>query len=85
MVVFEVCRHPRGLRQACWQECVAEFEFQFEHKLGKANQAADALSRKSKHAALCMLARLQASKLSGTIQESIKGHLAKDPTAQAIM
>ena len=52
---------------------------------GKANQATDALSRKSEHAALCMLAHLQASKLSGTIGESIKEHLAKDPAAQAIM
>ena len=54
-------------KQAHWQECVAEFDFQFEHRLGKANQAADALSRKREHVALCMLAHLQASKLSGKI------------------
>ena len=48
-------------KQAHWQEFVAEFDFQFEHRLGKENQAANALSRKSEHAAVCMLACLQAS------------------------
>ena len=71
-------------KQAHWQECVAEFDFQFEHRPGKANQVVDTLSRKSEHAALCMLAHLQASKLSGTIQESIEKHLAKGPAPQAI-
>ena len=72
-------------KQAHWQDCVAKFNFQFEHKPNKANQVANALSWKSEHAALCMLAHLQASKLSGTIRESIKEHLAKDPATQAIM
>ena len=74
-----------SLKQARWQECVIEFDFQFEHKLGKANQAADSLSQKSEHVALCMLAHLQASKLSGTIRESVEQHLVKNSIAQAIM
>lgn len=43
-------------KQARWQESLAEFNFKFEHKTGKSNQAADALSRKGKHAALCIIA-----------------------------
>ena len=34
---------------------------------------------------LCMLAHLQANKLSGIIRESIGEHLVKDAVAQAIM
>ena len=66
------------MKQARWQDCVAEYDFQFEHRQGKANQVVDALSLKSEHAALCMLAHLQASKLSGMIRGSIEEHLAKE-------
>ena len=57
---------------------MAEFDFQFEQKPSKANQAADALSQKSEHVALCMLAHLQASKLSGMKRESIEEHTDKN-------
>ena len=38
-------------KQARWQEFLAEFDFYFEHKAGRLNQAADALSRKAELAA----------------------------------
>jgi len=72
-------------KQARWQECLAEFDFQFEHRPGKVNQAADALSRKSEHAALCLFAHLKASSLNGTVRETIKTHLHNDTTAQALI
>ena len=48
-------------------------------------EQADTLSWKSEHAALCMLVHLQAIKLCGMIQESIKENFAKDPTVQTIL
>ncbi|XP_038874925.1 uncharacterized protein LOC120067436 [Benincasa hispida] len=65
-------------KQARWQECLTEFDFQFEHRPGKCNQAANALSRKSEHTALCMFAHLKASTLNGTVRETVKTHLAND-------
>ncbi|TYK15933.1 reverse transcriptase [Cucumis melo var. makuwa] len=53
-------------KQARWQEFLAEFDFEFEHKKGSSNQAADALSRKQKHAAICLLAHLRGSEIGGS-------------------
>ncbi|KAH0696086.1 hypothetical protein KY289_013568 [Solanum tuberosum] len=41
-------------KQACWQDFLAEFDFTFEYKPGKANVVADALSRKVASAAIGM-------------------------------
>ena len=64
---------------------MAEFNFKFEHKAGKSNQAADALSWKGKHAALCMLAHIHSSKIDGSMCDIIKEHLHKDPSAKAVV
>ena len=64
---------------------MAEFDFKFEHKAGKSNQAANALSRKGEHAALCMLAHIHSSKIDGSIRDIIKKHLHKDPSAKAVV
>ncbi|XP_022975335.1 uncharacterized protein LOC111474513 [Cucurbita maxima] len=72
-------------KQARWQESLAEFDFKFEHKAGKSNQGADALSQKSEHAALCMSAYIQSSKIDGSMHDVIKEHLHKDPSAKAVV
>ena len=64
---------------------VGGFDFKFEHKVGKSNQAADALSRKGEHAALCMLAHIHSSKIDGSMRDIIKEHLHKDPSAKAVI
>ncbi|KAA0051292.1 reverse transcriptase [Cucumis melo var. makuwa] len=48
------------------KEFLAEFDFEFEHKKGSSNQAADALSRKQEHAAICLLADLRGSEIGGS-------------------
>ena len=72
-------------KQAWWQESLAKFDFKFEHKIGKSNQAADALSRKGEHAALCMLAHIHSSKINGSMRDIIKEHLHRDPSAKAVV
>ena len=72
-------------KQARWQEFLAEFDFQFEHKAGHTNQVADALSRKADLAALKVLASLSNSAVATTVRQRIKESLGKDPVAQAIM
>ncbi|KAA0045084.1 reverse transcriptase [Cucumis melo var. makuwa] len=59
------------LKQARWQEFLAEFDFEFEHKKGSSNQAADGLSRKQEHAAICLLAHLRGSEIGGGLKEEI--------------
>ena len=66
-------------KQARWQEFVAEFDLQFEHRAGRTNQAADALSRKAELAAMTLVANLSASKVHIPIRERIKENLEKDP------
>ncbi|KAA0025807.1 reverse transcriptase [Cucumis melo var. makuwa] len=53
-------------KQARLQEFLVEFDFEFEHKKGSSNQAVDALSRKQKHAAICLLAHLRGSEIGGS-------------------
>ncbi|KAA0062304.1 reverse transcriptase [Cucumis melo var. makuwa] len=52
-------------KQARWQEFLAEFDFEFEHKKGSSNQAADALSWKHEHGTKCLLAHLRTSEIGG--------------------
>ncbi|TYK15836.1 reverse transcriptase [Cucumis melo var. makuwa] len=47
------------LKQARWQKFLVEFNFEFEHKKGSSNQAADDLGQKQEHAAICLLAHLR--------------------------
>lgn len=54
-------------KQARWQEFLAEFDFQFEHKADHTNQVADALSRKADLAALKVLASLSNSAITTTV------------------
>ena len=71
-------------KQARWQESLVEFNCN-EHKIGKSNQAADALSRKGKHAVMCMLAHIHSSKIDGPLHDIIKEHLHRDPSAKAVV
>ncbi|KAA0060776.1 reverse transcriptase [Cucumis melo var. makuwa] len=64
---------------------LAEFDFEFEHKKGSSKRAADALSRKSEDAALCILAHLQTSKIDGSMRDVLREFLQKDPAAQTVM
>ena len=72
-------------KQSRWHEFTAEFDFQFVHKEGRTNQAADALSRKTEFAALRVLANMSASTISTSVRERIREHLGKDPVAQNIL
>ncbi|KAA0064237.1 hypothetical protein E5676_scaffold119G001380 [Cucumis melo var. makuwa] len=58
-------------KQARWQKFLAEFNFEFEHKKGSSNQAADALSRKQEHTAICLLAHLQGSEIGESVEEDL--------------
>lgn len=46
-------------KQAHWQEFLAEYDFMWEHKPGKHNQVANALSRKEVFAAIYLISRLE--------------------------
>ena len=85
-VIYHFFDQPKlTAKQAWWQESLVEFDFKFEHKVGKSNQAANALSRKGEHAALCILAHIHSSKIDGLIRDIIKEHLHKDPSAKAVV
>ena len=45
-------------KQARWQEFMAQYNFVWEHKSGKQNQVADALSRKEVFAAVYSISKL---------------------------
>ena len=64
---------------------MAKFDFKFEHKTRRSNQATDALGRKGEHAALCMLAHIHSSKIDGLMRNIIKKYLHKDPSAKAVI
>ncbi|TYK18568.1 reverse transcriptase [Cucumis melo var. makuwa] len=72
-------------KQARWQEFLVEFDFEFEHKKGSSNQAADALSRKQEHAAICLLAHLRGSEIGGSARDTSREFLQKDHAAQNVM
>ena len=46
-------------KQARWQEFLAEYDFMWEHKPGKHNQVADALSRKEVFVAVYSISKLE--------------------------
>ena len=46
-------------KQARWQEFLAEYDFMWEHKPGKHNQVADALSRKEVFVAVYSISKLK--------------------------
>ena len=64
---------------------MAEFDFKFEHKTRKSNQAANVLGRKGEHVALCMLAHIHSSKIDGSMHDIIKEHLHRDLSAKAVV
>ena len=64
---------------------MAEFNFDFEYKADKSNQAADALSRKDHDRILSIFANLTVSRASGTIKEEIRKELEGDKQAQQII
>ena len=64
---------------------MAEFDLQFEHRAGRTNQAADALSRKAELAAMTLLANLSASRVHIPIRERIKENLEKDPVVRTLL
>ncbi|TYK01231.1 reverse transcriptase [Cucumis melo var. makuwa] len=66
-------------------EFLAEFDFEFEHKKGSSNQAADALSRKQEHAVICLLAHLRGSEIGGSVRDTLREFLQKDHVAQNVM
>ncbi|KAA0063945.1 reverse transcriptase [Cucumis melo var. makuwa] len=72
-------------KQARWQEFLAEFDFKFEHKKGSSNQAADALSRKQEHAAICLLAHLRGSEIGGSVRDTLREFLQKDHATQNVL
>ncbi|KAK2966767.1 hypothetical protein RJ640_015365 [Escallonia rubra] len=65
-----------SLKQARWQDFLAEFDYVMEYKPGKANLVADALSRKAELAAM--------SKAKGDILEGIKEGMEHDPLARQL-
>ncbi|XP_043717547.1 uncharacterized protein LOC122665462 [Telopea speciosissima] len=64
-------------KQARWQDFLAEFDFVFEYKPGKANEVADALSRKAELASL--------SQPEGELMGLIKEGLQHDPVAKSLL
>ena len=46
-------------KQARWQEFLAEYDFVWEHKPGKHNQVADAISRKEVFVAVSSISKLK--------------------------
>ncbi|KAK8590647.1 hypothetical protein V6N13_057538 [Hibiscus sabdariffa] len=64
-------------KQARWQEFLAEFDFTMEHKAGKVNSVADALSRKANLVAI--------SQPEGQLLERIKEGLGHDPVAETLI
>ncbi|KAJ7971439.1 Retrotransposon protein, putative, Ty3-gypsy subclass [Quillaja saponaria] len=72
-------------KQGHWHELLAEFDFEFEHKAGKSNQAADALSCKAELATMTYVTHISASRVATSMRKRIRENLDKDPVAQAII
>ncbi|KAJ7963973.1 Retrotransposon protein, putative, Ty3-gypsy subclass [Quillaja saponaria] len=67
LAVIHCLRPKLTPKQGRWHEFLAEFDFEFEHKAGKSNQAADALSRKAELAAMTYVAHISASRVATSI------------------
>ncbi|KZT76217.1 hypothetical protein F511_46758, partial [Dorcoceras hygrometricum] len=61
-------------KKARWQDFLAELDYVIEHRPGKANVVADALSRKAKFASI--------STVLGDLPTRIKEGLGHDPVAK---
>ena len=68
-----------SLKQARWQDFLAEFNYRLEYKLGKANVAVDALSRKAELAIVSM------SQLKSDLVSYIKEDLQQDQLANDLL
>lgn len=61
-------------KQAKWQDFLAEFDYELEHKQGKGNVVVDALTRKSELVAI--------TPVCCDIQDAIKDGMQHDPGAK---
>ncbi|KAH9726762.1 Endonuclease [Citrus sinensis] len=68
-----------SLKQARWQDFLAEFDYRLKYKSGKANVVADALSRKAE------LATLSMSQPKSDLVSRIKEGLQQDPLAKDLL
>ncbi|KAG6520213.1 hypothetical protein ZIOFF_017251 [Zingiber officinale] len=67
--------HEKEMVAARWQEFLAEYDFTWEHKPGKHNQVADALSRKEVFATFYSISRVESD-----MMDRIKAVAASDTT-----
>ncbi|KAK3041025.1 hypothetical protein RJ639_026737 [Escallonia herrerae] len=78
-----------SLKQARWQELLAEFNFMLEYRAGSTNSVADALSRKAELdqvALMAMNAIVRAdSRVAINIGKKIRMTLTRDPVAQQLL
>ncbi|KAK8646204.1 hypothetical protein V6N13_119998 [Hibiscus sabdariffa] len=72
-------------RQVRWQEFLVEFDFGFEHKAGRENRVANALSRRADLVALIRVAPMSASRVTNNIRELKAENLQKDSQAVVAM
>ncbi|KAK3036585.1 hypothetical protein RJ639_031202 [Escallonia herrerae] len=77
------------LKQARWQELLAEFNFMLEYRAGSTNSVADALSRRAELdqvALMAMNAIVRAdSRVAINIGKKIRKGLTRDPVAQQLL
>ncbi|KAA0053382.1 reverse transcriptase [Cucumis melo var. makuwa] len=59
--------------------------FDYALRKGSSNQAANALSRKQEHAAICLLVHLWESEIGGSVRDILREFLQKDHAAQNVM
>ncbi|TYK15859.1 reverse transcriptase [Cucumis melo var. makuwa] len=63
----------------------SSFVVKTDNSKGSSNQAADALSRKQEHAAICLLPHLRGSEIGGSVRDILREFLQKDHAAQNVM
>ncbi|KAG6515103.1 hypothetical protein ZIOFF_025488 [Zingiber officinale] len=77
---FFATQKKLSLKQARWQKFLAEYDFTWEHKPGRHNQVADALSRKEVFATFYSISRVESDML-----DRIKVVAASDTTYGKLM